>query len=206
MRQINIDLISKIKKKSDSNRFVNGLLKILQIILYPVIVVGGLLYLLIIIIFGLIQNMFGAKTKNDKIEREVIADRYADKWTILTEINGFKIFQKYKGEVRFGPAYLSLKSEPTLAGFNDCIYGDWFFQYQNGIFLQKWNSIKIPDTDLVFIDIETKEIKTIMTNISSVLWDIVETDNGILQLNCDSGKEIMTYKIDIKKAAANTRS
>jgi len=123
-----------------------------------------------------------------------------DQWTILTEQNNLKIFQKYKGEVRFGPVYLNLKSEPPISLLNDKIFGDWFFYYDKGIFLQQWNSADKPNTNLIFIDIITLDIKVLQENIPSVIWDIVETDNKELQLTCDTGKEILKYNIELYRA------
>lgn len=199
LRQINIQLIDKIKKTKEVSTFINGLLKIVLIILYPIIIFAGLITMLFVGLFSIFQNL--TKTKDEKISFELTENISKDKWAILAEINGLKIFQKFKGEVRYGPYYLTLKSEPTIQELDNKVFGDWFFQYKNGLLLQQWNSTNSPNTNLLFIDTDTLEIQTIEKNISSVLWDIIETEDKTLQLKCDTGQEILTYKIEIKKAA-----
>tara|TARA_B110000046_G_C12835458_1_gene331263 strand:+ start:527 stop:661 length:135 start_codon:yes stop_codon:yes gene_type:complete len=41
-------------------------------------------------------------------------------------------------------------------------------------------------------------VQVLEKNIPSVNWEIVETKNETLELNCDTGKEILNYKIEIK--------
>ena len=91
-------------------------------------------------------------------------------------------------------------SEPANEFLNDKIFGDWFFYYSQGIFLQQWNSLDKPNTNLIFVDTTTFDAKVLQENIPSVMWDIVETDTKELQLTCDTGKEILKYKIELNKA------
>ena len=105
-------------------------------------------------IFSIFRKLFSTKDKN----ADVVQDQELNgRWAILTEQNKLKIFQKYKGEVRFGPTYLNLKSDPTIKFLNDKTFGDWFFYYDKGIFLQQWNSIDKPNTGCVswFIKVQT---------------------------------------------------
>src|SRR5690606_23614753 len=114
-------------------------------------------------------------------------------WTTLTETNRLKLYQQYAGEIRFGPVYLKLKSNPHIATLERKLFGDWFFCYQSGIFLQQWNSTDNANTNLIFIDTDNLEVKVIIKNIPSVLWKIVETENKTLELICDIGKKILTF-------------
>ena len=143
-----------------------------------------------------------SKDEKEKMNLDLKTVTQTDQWTIWTTINGLKIFQKFEGEIRFGPAYIGLKSEPTILGLQGDRFGDWFFQYQNGIFIQKWNSIDKPDTDLLFIDSDKMETLTIEKNIPSVLWNIIETVDKTLELKCGTGQEIITYKIEINKSGS----
>ena len=199
LRQINIAIIDKIKKPVEGNKFLNGLLNVLTIILYPILIVFGLIYLLFIIVLGLFRNL--TMTKQKKEEEKIEVNNAIDEWTIWTGMNGLNLFKKFRGEIRFGPPYLSLKSEPKIPELNDKMFGDWFFQYKNGLLLQQWNSTDSPDTDLIFIDKDSLEVQLIEKNIPSVLWDIVETEDQVLQLKCDTGKEIFKYKIEIKNGS-----
>lgn len=120
-----------------------------------------------------------------------------EQWTVLTSINDLKIQQKYLHEIRFGPAYFELKSEPNIQFLKNKTFGDWFYRHKNGVLLQQWNSTATPNTNLIFIDAETLELRTIKENIPSVLWTLTETEDKSLQLNCDTGREILTYKIEL---------
>lgn len=153
-------------------------------------------------LLSIFQNLTMTKDEKGIIKSELTEESTAGQWAIWTGINGLKIFQKFEGEIRHGPTYITLKSEPAIKDLDDKTFGDWFFQYKNGLLLQQWNSTDTPDTNLVFIDTDKLETQTIEKKIPSVLWDIVETENNILQLNCDTGREILTYKIEIRKSGS----
>lgn len=201
-KHINISLIDRIRKPIEGNRFLNGLLTFLTIIFFPIILVVGLLLMIFAGILSFFQKLIMSKDEKEKMNFDLKTNTHNDQWTIWTTINGLKIFQKFEGEIRFGPAYFALKSDPTIRGLQGDRFGDWFFQYQNGIFLQKWNSIDRPNTNLLFVDSDTRETLTIEKNIPSVLWNIIETVDKTLELKCDTGQEIITYKIDIKKSGS----
>ena len=196
-KQFNIELINKIRKPDTGNGFVNGLLKVLSIILYPLLILGGLLFMLFAILLSIFQRLTLSNTQSQ-------ADKSTDlknidienHWTILTETNRVKLYQQYVGEIRYGPVYLKLKSNPHITTLTNKLFGDWFFRYQNGIFLQQWNSTDNANTNLIFVDTDNLEVKVIRKNIPSVLWEIVKTDNKTLELICDTGKEILSFKID----------
>lgn len=196
-KQFHIQLTDRIKRPNANNGFVNTLLRIGLIVIYPIVWVIGLLLIVLVSIFSIFQKLFSTKDKSS----DIVLDRDLNgRWAILTEQHNLKIFQKYRGEVRFGPIYLSLKSEPRNEFLNGKIFGDWFFYYGQGIFLQQWNSLDKPNTNLIFINTTTFDTKVLQANIPSVMWDIVETDTKELQLTCDSGKEILKYKIELVKA------
>lgn len=107
-------------------------------------------------------------------------------WSIMTSFSELKIYSKYIGELRFGPAYIKIKNDPKNI-FRDNLFGDWFCRVENGIFLQKWNSDPIKDgvhikvnNDLVFYDIKENKIKTIEKGIKSFFWDIVKSSKNEL--------------------------
>lgn len=193
LRQINIELINKIRKPAVGNRFLNAILNLLMLVLYPLIITIGIVIMLFSGIISLFQRLT-AKT-DFEIEPEPTE---IEQWNILTNINGLNIYQKYVGEIRFGPAYLNLKSEPKIDYLESKLFGDWFFTYSNGVLLQQWNSTEKPNSNLIFIGIDNLTVLVLEKNIPSVLWKIVETKDKDLELNCDTGKEILTYKIEIK--------
>ena len=118
-------------------------------------------------------------------------------WTVLTVIIGVTIWKRYKGEVRFGPVYLNFKTEPTIQELDNKIFGDWFYTHGEGLFLQVWNKTDTPNTNLVYLDTKDKKIKTIKNSIDSVLWDIIALDGNTLELKCDTGYRILTYKLEL---------
>ncbi len=193
LRQINIELIDRIRKPKEGNRFLNGMISILMLILYPIILVVGIIIMMFLGIFAFFQSLF-SKTDLEIESRPTEIEQ----WNILTKINGLNIYQKYVSQIRFGPTYLNLKSEPEINYLKNKLFGDWFFTYSNGILLQQWNSTEKPNTNLIFVGTDNQEVKVMQKNIPSVNWEIVETNDKTLELNCDTGKEVLTYKIEIK--------
>lgn len=113
-------------------------------------------------------------------------------WAIMVFHQGTRIRSKYAGEIRFGPAFLHLKSEPINV-FGNQFFGDWFYKTQQGIYLQLWNSNPIKEgvhtkanNDLLFLNTETKELTTIKKGIPSFFWSIEENEHGKLFLVYDT--------------------
>lgn len=102
-------------------------------------------------------------------------------WEFFLEDRNIKIECEIAGEIRFGPMYFYLKSDPIFHELNGHIYGDWFYKYESKIFLQEWNSTLLPNTNLVCIDIEEQNFFRIIKNIKSVSWRMAfEVDNLFL--------------------------
>ena len=196
-KKTNIELIDKIRKHETENGLVNGLLKLLLIILYPLLILGVLLIILFAILISIFQQLTSTKAQRQADKSGDIKDEYEENdWTILAETNRVKLYQNYGGQIRFGPVYLRLKSNPHIESLEDNFFGDWFFYYENGILLQQWNSIDNVNTNLIFVDAEKLEVNVIKKNIPSVLWEIKEIENKSLELICNTGNEILTFKID----------
>jgi hypothetical protein len=189
IKNIRIKLLSQFKKK-DSDNWIQGVLKSgLAIILFPFIIIFGL----VIMFFALVISFFQKRDSTDNIENKVTEEP----WAILTEFNGVTVWKKYRGEIRFGPVYLDIKSEPTISGLDDKIFGDWLYAYRQGFFLQQWNRTDTPNTSLVYLDTNDKKIKTIKDSINSVHWDMVEHADKKLELKCDTGHTVINYEIEM---------
>ncbi len=195
LRQINIQLIDRMRKPKEGNRFLNGVMSVLMFILYPIILIVGIIIMVFVGIFAFFQRLFSKSETELELETQ---STDIEQWNILTNFSGINIYQKYVSEIRFGPAYLNLKSEPKIEFLENKLFGDWFFTYSNGILLQQWNSTEKPNTNLIFIGIDNSEEQVLERNIPSVNWKIVETKDKTLELNCDTGKEVLTYQIEIK--------
>jgi len=151
--------------------------KIITILSHPFVLIFSVLTAICLII-----KCFFSSTKVSSEYEPIIKEDYS----IYFESNRFKIFSIYAGEIRMGPSYLCFKSEPKIQELESGIYGDWFYKTESGIYLQKWNSTKNPNTDLVFIDFNNFSFQTIKSNIISVTWKI-ENLNGKLIFNDFSG-------------------
>ena len=154
--------------------------KIFTIIFYPFV----LIFSIFIAIYVIIRSYFSSIKVSTEYE-PVIKENYS----IYIENNELKIFSIYAGEIRMGPIYLGFKSEPRIQEIEAGIYGDWFYKTETGIYLQKWNSTKDPNTDLIFIDFKKLKVQTIKSNIVSVNWKMENID-GKLVFNDFSGTEL----------------
>lgn len=129
---------------------------------------------------------------------------YADEkneWTIMTSFRESKILSKYAGELRFGPAFIHLKTEPENV-FEKQFFGDWFYRTENGVYLQKWNSNPIKsgvhteaNNDLIYYDGLKNSIEIIETGIDSFLWEMEKNNENGLTLIYNKGETENRIKI-----------
>ena len=155
--------------------------KIIKMIFCPFVFI----FSIIIVSYVLIKSYFSPKgtfTEYEPVKTE--------NYSIYFENNELKIFSIYAGEIRMGPIYLGFKTEPRIKEIETEFFGDWFYKTETGIYLQKWNSTKEPNTDLVFINFKNLTIHTIKSNIASVNWKI-ENINEKLIFNDFSGNKIV---------------
>jgi hypothetical protein len=186
---IRVRLLSQIKRK-DSDNWIQGILKGgLAIILYPFIFLIGL----VIIFFALVISVFQKRDNTDKTDNKVTVEP----WAILTEFNGVTVWKKYKGEIRFGPVYVEIKTEPIIPGLENKIFGDWLYTHGHGLFLQQWTRIDSPNTSLVYLDTKDKKLINLKESINSVTWDMVKLTDKKLELKCDTGDRILNYEIEV---------
>jgi len=147
------------------------------------------------IVVGIIVLFILLKRKRIDINYEY--DSYSkpeNEWSILTSFSELKILSKYAGELRFGPAFIYLKTEPENI-FEKEIFGDWFYRTENGVYLQKWNSNPIEsgvhtkaNNDLIYYDRLKNRIEIIETGIKSFHWEIEKDNENELTLISNNGK------------------
>ena len=123
-------------------------------------------------------------------------------WSIFLNSENLIIYQKFAGEIRFGPEYFELKTDPIIIDFNNKIFGDWFYRTSNGVFLQEWKSIKNANTNLIYIDFTNQSFITLHKNIESVFWNIIEDEN-YYKLNINSN--FIEFSINKKLINKNCR-
>ncbi|WP_277632471.1 hypothetical protein [Avrilella dinanensis] len=103
--------------------------------------------------------------------------------TIFVNTEHLTIYQNFAGEIRFGPEYITLRSEPEIKELQNKIFGVWFYRTERGIFLQQWNSLAKPKSNLVYIDFQVLKFKIIETEIDSVSWEMKkDKDNFFLYI------------------------
>ncbi|WP_340156428.1 hypothetical protein [uncultured Winogradskyella sp.] len=139
-----------------------------------------------------------------QIDKNSEYDSYADEkneWAILTSFSELKLLSKYAGELRFGPAFIHLKTEPKNT-FGKEFFGDWFFRTEDGVYLQKWNSNPIKsgvhtraNNDLIYYDRLKNKIEVLETGIKSFHWTMEKGENNELTLISDNGKTENRIKI-----------
>lgn len=115
---------------------------------------------------------------------------------LFAELNNVKLYWSYGGAIPNGPDYLVLLSKPEIPNLSWTYYGDWYFYFKHYIFLQQWNSLEKPDTNLVLIDTLNLTTKNLKENIPTVLWEMADNENGGLLLICDTGLDTLKFQFD----------
>lgn len=146
----------------------------------------------ILYIAGVVFLIFLLRRK--QVGQNLEYDSYTDaenKWSIMTSFSEIKISNKYAGELRFGPAFIHIKTEPENV-FAKEFYGDWFYRAENGVYLQKWNSNPIKsgvhtqaNNDLIFYNPISNKKEIIKTGIKSFHWEIEKENNGLILISND---------------------
>ncbi|WP_299706823.1 hypothetical protein [uncultured Pontibacter sp.] len=203
MGQISIKEVATIRKPKEGEGAVGNLLHVLSLLFYPVILLGGLILMAFAACLSFFQSMSRTKEEKERLKTQLNDGAAVLQWTYWTQISDIKLSQKLIGEIHFGPAYFAVKSEPTISELDNKIFGDWFFHYENGLFIQQWNSTKSADTNLLHIDTKDLQVSLVKASIPSVNWNMLKTEENALQLECDTGKEILKFVIETKKALAN---
>ncbi|MDY3343970.1 hypothetical protein PG326_01690 [Riemerella anatipestifer] len=177
-----MQLLKKVKiKKSEKLHY-----KILLIIIYPFLLILGL----IVMLFAGLISLFQKKSIEENSTKNS-----SEEWLFFAEYKNVRILKKYLNEIRFGPEYFELKSEPENIDFKNKIFGDWFYKNKNMIFLQQWNSTDKPNTNLLVFDAEKNVLKIVKENIDSVLWEAKNENEENFNLVCNTGYEINTYRV-----------
>lgn len=187
MKDIKARLISTIKLPKEGEPWWVVALGWLT---FPFMLVIGLVLMPVIGSISLLQSLFVKDTPTAN-------PAPPEEWIPLTQAGPLQLWLKVKGEIRFGPGYFHLKSEPPVEYLTDKTFGDWFFHLGDGILLQEWNSTSTPNTNLLYISAETLEVQVIVSNIPSVIWDIVKETNGNYTLTCNTGSEKLVYDIEL---------
>ncbi|MBW1617442.1 MULTISPECIES: hypothetical protein [Empedobacter] len=112
-------------------------------------------------------------------------------WENLIEYESLRIQKQFAGEIRFGPTFFSLNSNPEIKELNSKIFGDWFYKHNSTIYLQQWNSTRNPDINLISINIFTLEYKIVLENIKSVFGKMRCRNNQLYFVDKYNKKEYL---------------
>jgi len=161
MKIIGLTLMPKIKPKTGS-AIIDVFLNILIIIMYPLILIGGLLVMAVAWLLSLFQKPI------NKPDIQTIAN--ADEWRIFLTDPKVTLYQKFEGSLPWDSGdYLQIKSDPEIEILKDKLFGDWCFKAFNGIFLQQWHDKKALNCSLIFIDANLK-VTEVKDNIQGKNW------------------------------------
>jgi len=128
-------------------------------------------------------------------------------WQPFAQVGELKVEHQMIGEIMFGPAYYRLKANHSVQALSDQYFGDFQFPFQQGLLLQRWNSLEpqqLPDFDLVFLNAKTNILQRVKT-IKAFDWRAEESDNQVtLWFGEKKNSESLTIRADDLQENAST--
>ncbi|WP_157600706.1 hypothetical protein [Rufibacter sp. DG15C] len=197
MSQIKVKELGLVSKPEGRRSLKSFSFYFLSLLFTPIILLGGLLFMIPASLLSLYQRFSWTKGEKLRMKAQLTKSSTIEQWTYWTEMNSIKLYQNLEGEIRFGPGYFSVKSEPLLHDFDGKTFGGWFFHYKDGIFLQQWDSTKSPHSSLLYFDTVGLTIIELKTQVPSVIWEMEVLEENQLQLNCDTGYKILELRIEL---------
>ncbi len=189
---VHVRLLRKVQKSASNGPLIRLSLILIVILLFPLLVLGGLLFSLYLIGYALLTNGIGSMNGKSQFGQS----RSSHVWDIWLEMDGRKLKRRFEAEIRYGPSYFELQAEPPIPALQGGFYGDWFCRFKNGYLLQKWNLVYECNTQLVYLNMVTGEYELLLENIASVLWTSRRDEDGSLSLHCDTGSEILVFTLE----------
>lgn len=170
--EIKISFLDKVKRPNTGNKFVDGLLIILTMPLYPVVFLFGLFVMFFAALFSLWQRLTTSKAEIQKQKNDILETGSDSKqWGIFTSTSTVLIEQQLVGSLPWDSgSYLHLKSTPTISYLTNKLFGDWLLVDFGGVFLQKWNDTRNINCDLVFIEFTNLEVTVLQKSLPTKLW------------------------------------
>jgi hypothetical protein len=148
-------------------------------LMYPFILVFSLIFIGIIHVFSLLSRLISMLPIWGWGEEKV---NQVANWSPFAKVGSLRIESKFVDEVMFGPSYYKLKANKAIKELSDHYFGDFKFQLQDGILLQKWNDMtnqQLPDFDLVFLNAKTGTLHHLKT-IKSFSWKVEQEKDKII--------------------------
>ncbi len=171
-KQILISFLDKVKRPNSGNKFVDGLLTILTIPLYPILLLFGLLIMLFLGGIAIWQRVTTSEEDVQKEKQAILEEESKrNQWTTFTSADNILINRQLAGSLPWDSGdYLHLKSEPPIAYLEDKLFGDWLLVGFGGVFLQRWNDPRKINCDLIFIDYSTLKVTEIKVGLPTKNW------------------------------------
>jgi len=194
-QEIKISFLDKVKRPNTGNKFVDGLLTILTIPLYPVIILFGLLVMVFAGLLSLWQQLTTSKEDLQKQKQDTLETESKSKqWNVFTSTNSIVIEQQLAGSLHWDSGdYLYLKGNPTISYLTGKLFGDWLLVDFGGVFLQKWNDTRNINCDLVFIDFDTLKVTVLQKSLPTKHWATEKINSDEIKFKFTTADNDLTY-------------
>jgi hypothetical protein len=194
-RELKISFLDKVKRPNTGNKFVDGLLTILTIPLYPIILLFGLVVMILAGLLSLWQRLTTSKAELHKQKKDIIeTETQSKKWGVFTSTNSVLIEQQLAGSLPWDSGdYLYLKSNPTISYLTDKLFGDWLLSDFGGVFIQKWNNTRNINCDLVFIDFDTLKVTVLQKGLPTKHWTTEKINPDEIKFTFTTVDNDLTY-------------
>ncbi|MDN3582124.1 hypothetical protein [Mucilaginibacter flavus] len=169
----------------------------MAILLYPIIVLFGIVVMLFVVPLSIWQKLTTSKAqKLENKKAEALQIEKENQWSVFFENQTFTIHQKIAGSLPWGSGdYIHLHSTPTIPYFDGKIWGEWFLVDFGGIFLQRWNHERNIDCDLVYISFDTLEVNLLKQNIPTKHWNTQKSDENEIEFTFSTNNSDITYAV-----------
>jgi hypothetical protein len=176
---------------------LNGLYKVLAIVLFPLILVVGLIIILFAGLLSIWQTITSTKEEREKNKQEKIRlEGLKTNWGFFYKNDKVKIEEQLAGSLpRDSGDYLHLRSTPTIPYLTQKIFGDWFLVDFDGIFLQKWNNTNDINCDLIFVEFASLNVAVIKAKIPSKDWTTEKLDKNEIKFTFMTENEDLIFLV-----------
>lgn len=202
-QEIKISFLDRVKRPNTGNKFVDGLLTILIIPLYPLVLLFGLLVILFAGLLSLWRQLTTNQEDLQKQKKDALEIEIKNKqWSVFTSTNSILIEQQLAGSLPWDSGdYLYLKSNPTISYLTGKLFGDWLLVEFGGVFLQKWNDTRNINCDLVFIDFDTLEVTILQKSLPTKHWITEKVNSNEIKFTFSITESDLSYIV--KRTALN---
>ena len=194
-KELKIKFVEKIKYVETGNKLIDGLL---VFILYPLVLVFGLLAMCFVGLLSFWQNVTSSKKELQEVEEMKLEITNENKqWSIFTTAPNVAIEKQLAGRLPWDSGdYFYLKSRPEIEYLNNRLFGDWLLVAFGGVFLQKWNDTRNINCDLAFIDLDTLKVTELKANIPTKHWETEKINENEIKFTFSTSNSDMVYIIN----------